>query len=567
MVTNSFARPFAEQVDFLRKKTNLPSKRWDDIKKAEHDHGFIVAGATKADLINDLRNAVDKCISEGKSLGWFQKNFDEIVKKNGWTGWTGEGSTAGRDWRTTIIYQTNMSQSYNAARWAQLHDPDLIKSMPYLTYHHADGVRHPRPQHLSWDGFTAPRDHPFWATHAPANGWRCHCYLSAASESDFAKSKADGKHEPPAGWDKIDPKTGDPVGIDKGFGYAPGASAHKSLRDFVEQKRVNLHPDVARALAAEVKPVLGVVGITKQLTPHWDAATKAGKWHNTSFSDAPSYIKESVRRVGDPKSILETPKAHPYCKWRSVIEMDGLKGDGVKSQSTWRHEYGHFVDSMLSDNLPGAYWVSHRAAFSGALKNDAATLIKDGAHGLKSAKATIARRADLDNSYELSRVSFMGASDKEEWLSARAQAVGLNYADVKISMQKHAVFPELLPDSVARQDRYRRIIEAYAQKDAQALMDAMTGGRSSNEYVDTFNKGVLGEVSDLFGSVTRNKVSGFNFSGSGHSDAYYRKNSGAQEAESFANLYCIHGEGGVFFRQLAAQFTPGLNRVFLELLK
>lgn len=256
MPTNAFAQPFAEQVDFFRKKINLPSDRWDDIKKSAHDRGFIVAGANKADLIADLRNTIDKCIAEGKSLGWYQKNFDEIVKKHGWSGWTGEGSKAGKDWRTTITYQTNMSASYNAGRWKQLHDPDLVKIFPYLTYNHADGVRHPRPLHLSWNSFTAPRDHPFWQTHAPQNGWRCHCYLSASSEADYAAAKELGKHEPPDGWNAIDPKTGEQVGIDKGFGYAPGANADRPLKHFIDQKLINLDAPIGAAMWKSIKPVL-----------------------------------------------------------------------------------------------------------------------------------------------------------------------------------------------------------------------------------------------------------------------------------------------------------------------
>ena len=256
MVTNTFNSPFAEQVDFFRKKINLPSDRWDDIEKSAHDRAFIVAGANKADLVSDLRNAIDQCIHNGESLGWYQKQFDEIVKNHGWTGWTGEGTKAGRDWRTTITYQTNMSTSYAAGRWTQLHDPDLVKIRPYLTYHHADGVRHPRPLHLSWNGFTAPRDHPFWATHATPNGWLCHCYISASSEASYADARAAGKNQLPDGWDAIDPKTGEPVGIDKGFGYAPGANADRPLKDFIDSKLIKLDAPIGAAMWQAMKPVL-----------------------------------------------------------------------------------------------------------------------------------------------------------------------------------------------------------------------------------------------------------------------------------------------------------------------
>jgi hypothetical protein len=152
---NVFRLPFQEQIDFFRQKINLPTERWDDIKKSAHDRAFVVAGAQSADLLNDLRKTIDTCIAEGKGIAWYRQNFDAIVAKHGWTGWTGEGSKAGRDWRTRVTYVTNMSVSYAAGRWAQLHDPELVKMMPYLQYVHGD-ARHPRPVHLSWNGFTAP---------------------------------------------------------------------------------------------------------------------------------------------------------------------------------------------------------------------------------------------------------------------------------------------------------------------------------------------------------------------------------------------------------------------------
>lgn len=248
MASNTFNQPFAEQLAFFRQKINLPSERWDDIWQQAHDRAFIVAGVAKADLLNDLRKAVDQSIEEGKSIGWFRQNFDSIVQKHGWSGWAGEGSQAGRDWRTRIIYQTNMSVSYSAGRWAQLNDPDLLKLRPYKQYVHADGVRHPRPLHQSWNGITLPHDDPFWDTHFTPNGWMCHCRIIAVSGQEYQDAKSAGRADRPAGWNKLDPKTGAPPGIDAGFGYAPGAS-RDSLREMVSKKLVTYPPAIAQALS------------------------------------------------------------------------------------------------------------------------------------------------------------------------------------------------------------------------------------------------------------------------------------------------------------------------------
>lgn len=239
---------FQEQIDFFKNKLNLPTERWDDLWQAAHDRAFMVAGAQKADLLNDLRAAVDKSIS-GQSIGEFRKDFAAAVAKSGWTGWTGEGTKAGEAWRTRVIYQTNMASSYAAGRWAQLHDPDLLKVRPFWRYIHADGVLHPRPQHKAWgdSGLTLPHDHPFWLTHFPPNGWGCGCRVQAVRGPKPGEAT-----EPPAGWDTVDAKTGAPPGIDKGWAYAPGANTDTPLRQMVQDKLITYPPAIAKALAADI---------------------------------------------------------------------------------------------------------------------------------------------------------------------------------------------------------------------------------------------------------------------------------------------------------------------------
>lgn len=246
----AFGTPFEEQIKFFRAKLRLPTERWDDIMRSANDRAFIVAGAAKADLLQDLQTAVGQAMEAG-SLAEFRKQFKAVVAKNGWTGWRGEGSAAGEAWRTRIIYQTNMATSYAAGRRQQMDDPEVAAVRPYWRYDHSDGVLHPRPLHLSWDGLTLPRDHEFWKTHFAPNGWGCRCEIFPV------KAPAAGAMtKPPAGWDTLDPKTGAPVGIDKGFDYAPGVNATTPLAELVEQKLFNLSAPIGAQMAAAMEPVL-----------------------------------------------------------------------------------------------------------------------------------------------------------------------------------------------------------------------------------------------------------------------------------------------------------------------
>jgi len=241
----AFNQPFSEQVDFFKDKINLPSRYYDDILKDAHDRAFIVAGATKADLLDDLRTAVDKAVMDGGTLSQFQKDFDNIVAKHGWI-YNGE-----RDWRTQVIYKTNISASYAAGRWQQLNDPDLLSVRPYWQYHHKDGQNYPRPLHVAWSGTVLKYDDPWWKTHFAPNGWGCECWITAVRadkyKGDPAPSDGTYTHTDRRGITHTIPN-----GIDYGWDYAPGASISKGIKAATIDKAAAFPKPLSDALLSDV---------------------------------------------------------------------------------------------------------------------------------------------------------------------------------------------------------------------------------------------------------------------------------------------------------------------------
>lgn len=212
-----FALPFQEQIAFFKGKAGLllPSEHFDDVLKAAHDRAFMAAGAAKADLLADLCRAVQKTIDDGGTLEAFRKDFASAVQKHGWD------YTGPFDWRTRVVYQTNLSASYAAGRWAQLTHPDLLKSRPYWQYIHNDSVAHPRPLHVKWSGLALRHDDPWWRSHFPPNGYGCRCRVRAVREPAPGKDAApdDGAYDYVDRWGEPHRI---PNGIDYGWDYAPG---------------------------------------------------------------------------------------------------------------------------------------------------------------------------------------------------------------------------------------------------------------------------------------------------------------------------------------------------------
>lgn len=223
MATSDFE--FREQIDFFRQKVNLPTASWTALQHQEHDRAFVVAGAMREDLLTDFRQAVDRAITSGATLEDFRRDFDRIVETHGWT------YNGGRNWRSRVIYETNLRTSYAAGRWAQIQG--VKASRPFVRYRHNDAVVNARPEHKAWDGLVLSADSDWLKLHWPPNGWGCRCFVESLSEADLAKLGKAGPDTVPAvdlrdvtvGTNGPNPRViKTPVGVDPGFGYAPGAS-------------------------------------------------------------------------------------------------------------------------------------------------------------------------------------------------------------------------------------------------------------------------------------------------------------------------------------------------------
>ena len=260
MAVNYGSLPFAEQLAFFRRKLNLPTQKWDDLLGNAHDRAFVVAGAMLADLLADLRGAVDQALADGTTLETFQKDFKKIVAERGWTGWTGEGSKGGVAWRARVIYETNVFASYSAGRYRQM--KEVAESRPYWRYRHSDASVHPRPEHLAWDGLILRHDDPFWSYASPPNGWGCKCYIETLAERDLEKEGLKVTDQKDIPYRGDDPKTGLPLGIDKGWDYQPGASQATPLYDVIARKL----PELDAALGAAMWDALkAAVAMEQQL--------------------------------------------------------------------------------------------------------------------------------------------------------------------------------------------------------------------------------------------------------------------------------------------------------------
>ena len=259
MTVNPSQLPFAEALAFFKDKLSLPTQKWDDLLGSAHDRAFVVAGVMLADLLADLRAAVDQAMTDGQTLESFRKDFAKIVTDRGWLK---DKSRRYLAWRSRVIFETNLFTSYAAGRYQQL--KDVADARPYWRYRHSDASVVPRPAHVAWDGIILRHDDAWWTHRWPPCGWSCKCYVESLSEREMKKSglavtpTADIPYNGTV--TVVDKKTGEvttlPEGVDRGWDYAPGASVAAPLAGLLKDKATTWPPELTAAVAAFLKPVL-----------------------------------------------------------------------------------------------------------------------------------------------------------------------------------------------------------------------------------------------------------------------------------------------------------------------
>jgi uncharacterized protein with gpF-like domain len=171
--------PFQEAIDFFRQKGfEFSLESWRDVWQAAHARSFTVARVTSMDVLVDVREAVDKALADGISLGQFKKDLGKLLERRGWFAPSGvdaeitlpDGTVVKRltPWRLETIYRANLQTSYSVGRYKQMQE--VKERRPYWQY---KSVRYKtsREDHVNQHNKVYHADHPFWDQWYPPNGF------------------------------------------------------------------------------------------------------------------------------------------------------------------------------------------------------------------------------------------------------------------------------------------------------------------------------------------------------------------------------------------------------------
>jgi len=343
-----FRLPPEQAVKFLQDKGIQVTFDWRDMWQDEHARAFTISRLTSHDLLQSIQDRLVKSINGDLSRRDWMRQAKALLQAEGWWGKipvedqvTGETVHTRFDSnRLRLIYDVNTRTAAAVGQWERF---EKTKShMRYLRYVTKRDEK-VREHHRNWHNLTLPVDHPFWDTHAPPNGLRCRCSLTAMDQKDYDKGVAPGgaplnKSAPQIKMREwLNKRTGKvemvPEGIDPGWAYNPGKAGMRKagMAKLVEDKVTKMDAPIGASFASQVRPALKE--IQKERWSQWLAQVRSGIDRNAlgmlgvvTMADLSLLASERVvpltAEVMVRPGIVSGPKAD-----RHALEKDALTSE------------------------------------------------------------------------------------------------------------------------------------------------------------------------------------------------------------------------------------------------
>ncbi len=192
-----FTLPPEEIVNWYKSKGYTFSWNWQDTWQDAHTRSFTVAKVMKLDILQEIKDEVDKIFSRGISFEQFYKDLEWNLKRMGWWGKVKAkdvpGYTPGVDEgpdkivqlgspkRLKTIYQVNANVAYNAGNYNA--DIQNVNSRPYWQYKQLDRETK-RKSHMPFADKIFLWNDPIWDIIYPPSDWLCGCYINPLTEAE-----------------------------------------------------------------------------------------------------------------------------------------------------------------------------------------------------------------------------------------------------------------------------------------------------------------------------------------------------------------------------------------------
>lgn len=210
----AFRLPPEKAQAYLEKKGYTFGWSFREVSAQAHAHAFTVAKAMRRDVLESIRQMVDRAVSEGITFDKFQKSLEPYLKLAGWWGRTWPQDSEGRyldengkpfpigadgtplipagarppllgsPHRLRTIYEQNLQTALNVGHYqSQL---EYVEDRPYWQYL---SVMDSRTGNLCrrLSNVIYRYDDPFWQHMYPPNHWRCRARVTTLDDDDVER--------------------------------------------------------------------------------------------------------------------------------------------------------------------------------------------------------------------------------------------------------------------------------------------------------------------------------------------------------------------------------------------
>lgn len=174
----------AKAVEYFQSKGYEISFRWQDMAASAHAKAFTAAGVMRTDVLEAMREEVDKGIRDGIGMDQFVRNLAPRLQALGFWGQqeivnekTGEVRTIDiTPWRLRNMYRINMQTALARGRW--LEHTAGADFMPIWIYKSMKDGRESL-EHGDLHNSAFRHDDPVWRRIYPPWRWGCRCWIVA----------------------------------------------------------------------------------------------------------------------------------------------------------------------------------------------------------------------------------------------------------------------------------------------------------------------------------------------------------------------------------------------------
>lgn len=178
-LTLCFDKSPEEAIRFLKSRGIKIAWDWKKQLDAIKQHAFTVAKVANADLLQTIKDSIDKAMEKGESFDKFRKSITPILETKGFT-----KREDGSEWRLDTIYRTNLQSAYMAGRYNQMIEVadefpywELVAVMDNRTTNGCSNV----------NGTILRYDDAFWQTNYPPRHYKCRSRVRALSSQQVMK--------------------------------------------------------------------------------------------------------------------------------------------------------------------------------------------------------------------------------------------------------------------------------------------------------------------------------------------------------------------------------------------